>query len=205
MKFIVGKKIGMSQIFVDNQDGKKVVPVTVVETWPCVVAQIKTKEKDGYQAVQFGFGEKKQINKPLSGHLKNFGKLRYLREFRTENDAREYKLGDKIDISIFEAGDKIKVSSISKSKGFQGVVKRHGFKGGPTTHGQKHDTRMSGSIGCGFPEHVLKGKRMAGRMGGDAVTQTGLEIAGIDKDKNLLLVKGSVPGKIGALVKVISQ
>lgn len=205
MKFILGKKIGMSQVFIDNQKGKRVIPITLIEAGPCIVTQVKAKEKDGYTAIQLGFGEKKKINKPLSGHLKNFGKLRYLREFRTESDMKEYKLGDKIDVSVFEAGDKIKVSGISKSKGFQGVVKRHGFREGPTTHGQKHDTRMPGSIGCGFPEHVLKGKRMAGRMGGENVTQIGLKVVEVDKDKNLLLVEGSVPGKNGVLVKIVSQ
>ena len=205
MKFILGKKIGMSQIFVDNEDAREVIPVTLVESQPCVLTDLKTKEKDGYQAVQIGSQNKKKINKPLLGHLKDLGKFRYLREFRTESSDTEYKKGDKIDVSVFEIGDKVRVSGVSKSKGFQGVMKRHNFKGGPASHGQKHSNRKGGSIGSAFPEHVIKGKRMAGRMGGVGVTQSGLKVVQIDKEKNLLLIKGSVPGNIGSLIKVISD
>ncbi|MCK5332799.1 50S ribosomal protein L3 [Candidatus Parcubacteria bacterium] len=202
MKFILGKKIGMSQVFVDGDNKREVVPVTLIEAGPCTITQVRTIEKDGYTAVQVGFLEKKKINKPLSGHLKDLGKFRYLRELRTEDSEEEYLVGGKVDVSVFEAGDAVSVIGISKSKGFQGVMKRHNFKGGPSSHGQKHSNRKGGSIGSAFPEHVIKGKKMAGRMGGDQVTQRGLSVVEIDKERNLLLVKGSVPGNIGSLVKV---
>ena len=205
MKFILGKKIGMSQIFIDNEETREVVPVTLIESQSCVLTDLRTIKKDGYEAVQAGFMEKKKINKPLLGHLKDLGKFRYLREFRTKDNDIEYKKGDKIDVSVFEVGDKVQVSGVSKSKGFQGVMKRHGFKCGPASHGQKHSNRKPGSIGSAFPEHVIKGKRMAGRMGGENVTQKGLCIVQVDKEKNLLLVKGSVPGNIGSLIKVIGE
>jgi len=200
MKFILGKKIGMSQVFSED---RKVTPVTLIEAGPCVVTQVKTEEKDGYQAVQVGFGERKKINRPLMGHLKDLGKFRYLREIR--NVKEDMKIGDKIDAGVFEEGDKIKVVGISKGKGFQGVMKRHGFHGSPATHGHKHDHRAPGSIGSAFPEHVLKGKKMAGRMGGDRVTVKGLKVVKVDKENNLLAVKGAVPGKRGALVEVVGN
>jgi len=200
MKFILGKKIGMSQVFSED---RKVTPVTLIEAGPCVVTQVKTEEKDGYQAVQVGFGERKKINRPLMGHLKDLGKFRYLREIR--NVKEDMKIGDKIDAGVFEEGDKIKVVGISKGKGFQGVMKRHGFHGSPATHGHKHDHRAPGSIGSAFPEHVLKGKKMAGRMGGDQVTVKGLKVVKVDKENNLLAVKGAVPGKRGALVEVVGN
>ncbi|MCK5490393.1 MAG: 50S ribosomal protein L3 [Candidatus Pacebacteria bacterium] len=202
MKFILGKKIGMSQVFIDSENKREVIPVTLIEAGPCTITQIKTIEKDGYSGVQVGFLEKKKINKPLSGHLKDLGKCRYLKELRTEDDKEEYVAGDKVDVSVFEQGDAVSVIGVSKSKGFQGVMKRHNFKGGPASHGQKHSNRKGGSIGCAFPEHVIKGKKMAGRMGGYQVTQQGLKIVEVDKERNLLLVKGSVPGSIGSLVKV---
>jgi large subunit ribosomal protein L3 len=204
MKFILGRKIGMSQVFANDKSGRNVIPITLVEAGPCVVTQVKTEEKDGYQAIQVGFSKKKKINKPLAGHLKELEKFRYLREFRTE-DNKEYKRGEEINVSVFKQGDKVKVVGISKAKGFQGVVKRHHFKGGPASHGQKHSKRKPGSIGSGYPEHVVKGKKMAGRMGGVKVTQLGLEVVEVDKDKNLLLVKGSIPGKTGSLVKMIGE
>lgn len=215
MKFILGKKIGMSQVFIDNEDAKKVVPVTLIEVGPCIVTQTREEKKDGYQAVQIGFLEKKKINKPLAGHLKELGKLKYLREFRldkngvgknnTEKEKVEYKIGDKIDASVFETGDKIKVSGVSKAKGFQGVMKRHGFKCGQASHGQKHSNRKPGSIGSAYPEHVIKGRKMAGRMGGVQSTQLGLEVVEVDKEKNLLIIKGSVPGNNGVLVRIVSE
>ena len=205
MKFILGKKIGMSQVFIDDEKEREVIPVTLVEAGPCIVTKIITKENDGYKGVQIGFSEKKKINKPLVGHLKDLGKFRYIKEFRTEKSDKEYKLGDKVDISVFEAGDEVKVIGVSKAKGFQGVMKRHGFKGGPASHGQKHSNRKGGSIGSAFPEHVIKGKKMAGRMGGEQITQLGLKIVSIDKDKNLLLIKGSVPGNMGSLIKVMTR
>ncbi|MDF1497799.1 MAG: 50S ribosomal protein L3 [Patescibacteria group bacterium] len=205
MKFILGKKIGMSQVFIETEKDRKAIPVTLVEAGPCVVTKIKTVENDGYKSIQMGFSEKKNINKPLMGQLKELGKFRYLKEFRIENDEKEYKQGDKIDISIFEAGDKIRVVGTSKSKGFQGVMKRHNFKCGQASHGQKHSNRKPGSIGSAYPEHVIKGRKMAGRMGGEKVSQLGLEVVNIDKDNNLLLVKGSVPGNIGSLLRVVSE
>jgi len=215
MKFILGKKIGMSQVFKDDENGRKVVPVTLIEAGPCVVSQIRNEEKDGYQAVQVGYLEKKKINKPLAGHLKDLGKFRYLKEFRldksgvgkdnAEKEKTEYKLGDKIDVSVFEAGDKIKVSGVSKAKGFQGVMKRHGFKCGQASHGQKHSNRKPGSIGSAYPEHVIKGRKMAGRMGGVQSTQLGLEVVEVDKERNLLIIKGSVPGNNGVLVRVVGK
>ena len=215
MKFILGKKIGMSQVFKDDENGRKVVPVTLIEAGPCVVSQIRNEEKDGYQAVQVGYLEKKKINKPLSGHLKDLGKFRYLKEFRLdkngvgknneEKEKMEYKLGDKIDVSVFETGDKIKISGVSKAKGFQGVMKRHGFKCGQASHGQKHSNRKPGSIGSAYPEHVIKGRKMAGRMGGEQVTQMGLEVIGVDKEKKLLIIKGAVPGHNGGVVRVVGK
>ena len=215
MKFILGKKIGMSQVFKDDENGRKVVPVTLIEAGPCVVSQIRDEEKDGYQAVQVGYLEKKKINKPLAGHLKDLGKLRYLKEFRLdkngvgknneEKEKTEYKLGDKIDVSVFEIGDKVKVSGVSKAKGFQGVMKRHGFKCGQASHGQKHSNRKPGSIGSAYPEHVIKGRKMAGRMGGVQSTQLGLEVVEVDKERNLLIIKGAVPGNNGVLVRIVES
>jgi len=215
MKFILGKKIGMSQVFIDSEDAKKVVPVTLIEVGPCVVTQIREEKKDGYQAVQIGFLEKKKINKPLAGHLKELGKFRYLREFRldkngvgknnAEKEKTEYKLGDEINASVFETGDKVKIAGVSKGKGFQGVMKRHGFKCGQASHGQKHSNRKPGSIGSAYPEHVIKGRKMAGRMGGVQSTQLGLEVVEVDKEKNLLIIKGSVPGNNGVLVRVVGK
>ena len=196
MKFILGKKLGMTQIF--NED--KIIPVTLIESGPNFVTQIKTKDKDDYTAVQLGFGEKleKNIKKSQRGHLKNLGNLRWLREFRIENP--EIKIGDQINISTFSIGDKVNIVAISKGKGFQGVVKRHGFHGGPKSHGQKDRHRAPGSIGASFPEHVFKGMRMAGRMGGDRVTVKNLEIIDIDSENNLIALKGAVPGRRGTLV-----
>ena len=213
MKFILGKKIGMSQVFIDSENAKKVVPVTLIEVGPCVITQIRAEKKDGYQAVQIGFLEKKKINKPLAGHLKELGKFRYLREFRLnkngvgkDNEEKvEYKVGDEINASVFETGDKIKISGVSKGKGFQGVMKRYNFKCGQASHGQKHSNRKPGSIGSAYPEHVIKGKKMAGRMGGVQSTQLGLEVVEVDKEKNLLIIKGSVPGNNGGLVRVVGK
>ncbi len=193
----------MTQIF--DKEGR-VSPVTVLRAGPVVITQIKDKEKDGYTATQVGFGErnKKRINKPLKGHLKNLGNFRYLREFRLRNNGAEFKPGDKIDVSIFTEGDKVNVSSISKGKGFQGVVKRHGFHGGPRSHGQKHSEREPGSIGATGPQRVFKGTRMGGRMGGDRITVNNLRIIQIDKKNNQLFIKGAIAGRKGTLVEVKS-
>jgi large subunit ribosomal protein L3 len=202
MKFILGKKIGMSQVF--NEQGK-VIPVTLVEAGPCWVVQVKNQEKDDYSAVQIGFEAKKDkhTNKAQQGHFKKAGlkkNFRYLKEFKAEG----LKVGDKIDVGIFNPGEIIKVSGISKGKGFQGVVKRHGFAGFPATHGTKHGLRAPGSIGSAFPQRVFKGKKMAGRMGSDRVTVQGLKVVQIDKENNLLAVKGAVPGKRGILLEIVA-
>lgn len=187
MKFILGKKLTMTQIF--DEEGK-VIPITLIEAGPCIVTQIKTIEKDGYAAVQIGFDKRKKTGKP-----------RFLREFKNGND-KEFKVGDKIEVSIFKEGDKVKVSGISKGKGFAGVVKRHGFKGGPASHGQKDRLRAPGSIGSSFPERVRKGMKMAGRMGAKRVTVKNLKIAKIDPENNILAVKGAVPGRRGTLLEI---
>ena len=196
---IIGKKIGMSQIF--QEDGK-VEAVTAVEAGPCCVVQVKTEEKEGYNAVQLGFGEAKRLNSPQQGHLKEMGTYRYLREFRVD-DIGEISVGDKVDVSMLEAGDLVDVTGISKSKGFAGVVKRHHFAGGPKTHGQSDRHRAPGSIGAtSTPGRVFKGTRMAGRMGGDQVTARNLEVFQADPERNLLLVKGAVPGSKNGLLLI---
>jgi len=197
MKFLLGTKLEMTQIF--DETGK-VIPVTLIEAGPVVVTQVKIAEKDGYDAVQFGYGKKKKLTKPLKGHLKDAGSLRWLREYRVE--ASEVKIGDKIDITSFEEGDKVLLSGTSKGKGFQGVVKRHGFHGMPKTHGTKKTHRAGGSIGSQFPQHVRKGRKMAGRMGSDRVTRRSVLIVKIDKENNLIAVKGAVPGSRGSLVEI---
>ena len=202
MKFILGLKLGMSQIF--DEKGN-VVPVTLIEAGPCIVTQIKTKEKDGYSAIQIGFGEAKKMTKAIAGHLKKLGKLLFLREFRNEEpkiDDKELKRGDKIDVSIFKEGDKVKVSGLSKGKGFAGVVKRWHFKGRPATHGTKHELRTPGSVGTSFPERVIKGKKMPGRMGFERVTISNLKVVRIDPENNFLAIKGAVPGPKGALLEI---
>ena len=199
MKFILGLKGKMSQIF--TEDGK-VVPVTVVQAGPVVVTQIRNKEKDGYEAVQVGFlpAKEKNVNKPQKVAYKEVGYFKYLREFRVNPETLQ--TGDKIDVSSFEVGDIVDVSGTSKGKGFQGVVKRWGFAGGPKSHGQKHTLRAPGSIGAQGPQRVFKGKKMAGRMGGERVTVKNLEIVAIDKENNLLFIKGAVPGKPGTLLEI---
>jgi len=199
MKFLLGTKIGMSQIF---KEGGKVVPVTLVEAGPVVVSQIKTKDKDGYEAIQIGYGRKKNLSKPLKGHLKKLENFRRLREYRIEKPQEDIEVGSKFDVSVFKEGDKVRLSGISKGKGFQGVVKRHGFAGFPKTHGTKKHHRAGGSIGSQFPQHVMKGRKMAGRMGQDRVTRRGVEIVKIDKENNLIALKGAVPGARGSLVEI---
>ena len=203
-KFLLAKKINMTQIF--GEDGK-VRPATLLSTSPMIVTQIKSNEKDGYFAVQVGFGSRKEknISKPVRGHLKGLGNFQTLKEFKGEFP--ELKIGDNIPIDNFKEGDQVTVSAISKGKGFQGVVKRHGFHGGPRSHGQKHSEREAGSIGGGGREggRVAKGMRMAGRMGGDTVTVRNLTVVEVDPSHNALLVKGAVPGKANSLVKVTIQ
>lgn len=199
-KFILAQKIGMTQIFQDD----KIIPVTALQAGPVVVTQIKTKERDGYYAVQVGFGSKKKLSKALKGHLKDLGNFRWLKEFKvSESEINNYKVGDKILVSVFQEGEKVRISGTSKSKGFQGVVKRHGFHGGPKTHGQKNRLRAPGSIGATHPQHVAKGRKMAGRMGGERITLKRAKIIKILNDKNIICVKGSVPGKKGELVEIL--
>lgn len=185
------------------------IPVTLVSAKGNIVTDIRTKERDGYEAVQVGEGSRNasRINKPLKGHLKDLGNFAALSEFRVEGTPQvgALKVGDKVDLSQFKAGDAIVVSAISKGKGFQGVVKRHGFHGGPRTHGQKHSEREPGSIGGGLRTHVPVGMRMAGRMGSDRVTVTGLTVAHIDQEENILYVSGAIPGRRGTLVEVVAK
>ena len=207
MKFILGRKLNMSQIY--DASGAA-IPVTLVSARGNVVTDIRTKERDGYEAVQVGEGSRNasRINKPMKGHLKDLGNFAALSEFRTEGTPQAgsaLKVGDKIELSQFKAGDAIVVSAISKGKGFQGVVKRHGFHGGPRTHGQKHSEREPGSIGGGLRSHVPVGMRMAGRMGSDRVTVTGLTVAHIDQEENILYVSGAIPGRRGTLVEVVAE
>lgn len=204
MKFILGTKENMAEYFAE--DGK-VVPVTIVSATPSTVTRIFSKDKDGYDSVQVGFGtqKKERVTKGRAGAMKG-AFYKTLKEFRLKRgDKVEIKEGDVIDVSTFTAGDKITVSSISKGKGFQGVVKRHGFAGGPRTHGQKHSEREPGSIGGGLRTHVPKGMRMAGRMGSDRITQKNLQVVLVDKENNLMLIKGAVAGKRGTLVEIIAR
>ncbi len=201
MKFILGTKINMTQIF----DDKGVVhPVTAIKAGPVFVTQVKTEKTDGYNAIQVGFGERnpKNINKALKGHMKD-KTFRHLKEIRVEGEPT-YKVGDSIDLSTFSFGDKVSVSSVSKGKGFQGVVKRHGFKGGPRSHGQKHSEREPGSIGGAGRDggRVAKGKRMAGRMGSDRITLKGLTVVSMDTKSGEMFIRGAVPGRRGTLVEV---
>lgn len=196
---IIGKKLGMTQIF--EEDGT-LEAVTAIEAGLCYVTQIRTAAKDGYNAVQLGFGETKRLNSPEKGHLKGTGhQLRYLREFRIDDPA-SIEIGQKVDVGIFKAGDRIDITGISKGKGFAGVVKRYHFGGGPKTHGQSDRHRAPGSVGgTTFPARVYKGTRMAGHMGNRRVTQRNLKVVQADPERNLLLVKGTTPGaKNGLLI-----
>jgi len=197
MKFILGKKIKMSQIF--DKEGN-VIPVTIVEAGPCYVTQLKTKEKDGYQAVQIGFEKLKEKKITKSKIKKPF---RYLREFKDE--IKNYQLGQEINVSIFKEGDLVSVSGISKGKGFQGGVKRWGFSGRPASHGTKHEERTIGSVGASTPSRVIKGKKMPGRTGGKRVTIKNLEIVKVEPEKNLLYIKGALPGSRGSLLEIVSK
>ena len=203
MKFIIAKKHSMTQVF----DEKGVVtPVTVLSADPLVVTQVKGIDSDGYYAVQVGFGAKKEknISAALLGHYKG-GKFANTKEFRRRGSEAMPELGATIDVSTFVPGDEVSVSAISKGKGFQGVVKRHGFGGGPRSHGQKHSEREPGSIGGGLRNKVPKGMRMAGRMGGVRITTRNLKIVQVNKEENLILVSGAVPGRRGTMVEIRSE
>ncbi len=207
MSGLLGRKIGMSSIF--GEDGQ-MIPVTAIQAGPCKIVAIKTKEKDGYEALQIGFGKikEKNVNKPLLGHFKknNVEPAAYLKEFRFD-DISEYKVGDELKADIFEEGEKIKVRSKGKGKGFQGVMKRHGFSGvGGTTHGQSDRLRAPGSIGqSSDPSRVLKGMRMGGRTGGKYVSVTNLKVVKIIPGENLILVNGTVPGSINSIVELFKS
>jgi large subunit ribosomal protein L3 len=203
MPGLLGKKIGMTNYY--SEDGV-VSPVTVIEAGPCRVVSIKTKENDGYEALQLGFGEKKEkhLNKPQIEDYKkkNISPAAVLKEFRNF-DISEYNIGDELTVELFSEGEKIKVSGTAKGKGFQGVMKRHGFGGGQRTHGQGDRERAPGSIGqSSYPSRVLKGTRMAGRTGGKRITTSGLKVVKVIADKNIILVKGAVPGAINSIVEI---
>lgn len=201
MQGILGKKVGMTQVF---DESGAAVPVTVIEAGPCYVTQVKTGESDGYTAVQIGYErvEERRLNKPQRGHLRSVMPLRYLDEIRTP-DAADYEVGQKLDVGMFERGQLVDVTGTSKGRGFAGVVKRHGFRGGPKTHGQSDRHRAPGSVGAtSTPGRVFKGMRMAGRMGDERVTVQNLEVVEVDPNRNLLLVRGSVPGAKGGLVLI---
>jgi len=202
MKRLIGRKLGMTQVF--TEEGR-VVPVTLIEAGPCYVTQVKTRENDGYDAIQIGFGEakEKKLNKPLLGHLNKSGvkPLRHLTEVRVDNPG-DYQLGQEIRVEEFKVGERADVTGISRGKGYAGVVKRHGFGGGPGSHGA-HFHRAPGSIGaCATPSRVFKGKRMPGHLGHQRVTVLNLEIVGVRPEQNLLLVKGAVPGPRGGLLYI---
>jgi large subunit ribosomal protein L3 len=205
MKGILGKKIGMTQIFDERGE---VIPVTVIEAGPCFVAQIKTVERDGYSAVQLGFEETKpkRLTQPQLKHLQksDLPALRHLREFRLqEEDLASLREGERVTVDVFAEGEYVDVTGTSKGKGFAGVVKRYGFRGGPKTHGQSDRLRAPGAIGaCMTPGRVFKGKRMPGRMGGARVTALGLRVVMVDPERNLLVVRGSVPGAKNGLLRV---
>ena len=197
---LLGRKLGTLQVF--DEKGR-LRGVTAVEVGPCFVTDIRTPEKNGYSAVQIGFQDDKRLNKPEIGHLKAAGnlKLRHLAEF--PSDGSGYALGDRLGVELFEAGQRVDVTSTSKGRGFQGGVRRHNFAGGPKTHGQSDRHRAPGSIGSGTtPGRVYKGTRMAGHMGNERVTVLNLEVVSKNEDKGVIFVAGSVPGPIGALVRV---
>ena len=198
---LLGKKIGMTHLFgADSQ----VVPVTVLQVGPCVVTQVRTAARDGYDAVQLGFGEAKQLTKPARGHLKPSGAhVKHLREF-SASDASDFLPGQTLSVAQFQAGDLVDVASRTKGRGFQGAMKRHGFAGGPKSHGQKDRNRAVGSIGAGtYPGRVVKGKKMPGHMGHRRVTIRKLRVVRVDEERNLLLVRGAVPGSRNSLVTVL--
>ncbi|MCW5854322.1 MAG: 50S ribosomal protein L3 [Anaerolineae bacterium] len=203
MKGIIGKKVGMTQVFTAKGEA---VPVTVIEAGPCWVTQVKTPKRDGYSAVQLGFHEvdpkkaQRKLTKAERGHLKDVRPLKVLREFRVEGET--FEVGQKLDVGVFAEGEHVDITGTSKGKGFAGGMKRHNFRGGPKTHGQSDRQRSPGSIGSGTtPGRVLKGMRMAGHLGDEQVTVQNLEVVQVDPERNLLLVRGAVPGaKNGLLI-----
>ena len=201
MKGILGKKIGMTQIFTEHGE---VIPVTVVEASPVVVTQVKTTENDGYTAIQVGFqdAKEKSLNKPQKGHLAAANTLKkHLKEFRVDS-VEEYTVGQEIKADLFAAGELIDVTGISKGKGFQGPIKRHGQSRGPETHGSRYHRRPGSMGACSFPGRVFKNKKLAGHMGSVKVTVQNLEVVRVDADKNFILVKGAIPGAKGSVVTI---
>jgi large subunit ribosomal protein L3 len=204
--FLIGRKLKMSQVW-DEQG--KVIPVTILQAGPVTVTQVRTPEKEKYSAVQVGFDATvKRVNKPMQGHLKKVAKegeeplkFRYIREFRTK-DTGTYEVGKIVSVSEFQKGDKVRITGTEKGRGFQGVVKRHGFHGGPKTHGQKNRLRAPGSLGATAPQRVMPNKPMAGRMGNERVTIRRIPVVQIDAEKNLLYVKGPVPGNNKTIVLI---
>ncbi|HZP56927.1 MAG TPA: 50S ribosomal protein L3 [Dehalococcoidia bacterium] len=196
---LLGRKLGMTQIF--DKDGQ-IHDVTVVEAGPVVVTQVKSPEKDGYAAVQVGYGDKKNLSKPMRGHLKKLGNFRLLREFRVRGEG-EYSVGDSVGIDLFAEGDLVDVIGVSRGRGFAGGVRRWGFRGGPKTHGQSDRHRAPGSIGSGTtPGRVYKGQHMAGHMGAHQVTSKNLRVIAKDEARNLLMIEGAVPGATNGTVRV---
>jgi len=207
MKALIGKKVGMTHIFDDRGN---MVPVTALEVGPCTVVQVKNTDTDGYEAVQIGFGLDKNINKPKAGHVKDSGSVpKTLREFDLNEEvtlaegeeAVNYKVGDSLTCEVFAVGDMVSVTGTSKGKGFAGTVKRHNFATGPKTHGS-HNYRAPGSIGAGYPQHVMKGMKMAGHMGAEQVTVKNLKIVKIDPVNNIIAVRGAVPGPKKSVIVV---
>lgn len=198
MAVLLGLKLGMTRVF---DDQGRVIPVTAIQAGPCIVTQCKTNEKDGYQAVQLGFGTKKHPNKPLAGQVKSLKVVpQYLKEFRI-NNLEECKVGQTVNCSSFQVNDLVKLTATSKGKGFAGVIKKHNFHRGPVTHGSDHH-RAPGSIGSMFPQHVLKGKKMPGKTGFEQVSVRKVKIVDIFPEDNIILVKGPVPGVPGGLVEI---
>jgi large subunit ribosomal protein L3 len=197
MQGIIGTKLGMTQVF---RDDGRMDAVTAIQAGPCIAVQVKTIDKDGYSAVQLGFGTTKRVKSPQRGHFKDLGKFRYLREIRLGDD-ETVETGQQFDVSLFNVGDLVDITGVSKGKGFAGVVKRHGFAGGPKTHGQSDRHRAPGSIGATTsPGRVFKGMRMAGHMGSEQITVRHLEVIEADPKRSLLLVKGAVPGSSNGLL-----
>tara|TARA_B100000614_G_C14563211_1_gene497926 strand:- start:4651 stop:5475 length:825 start_codon:yes stop_codon:yes gene_type:complete len=200
-EFLIGKKVGMTSIY--DSDGEQ-FPATIIEAGPCFVSQIKSFENDGYTAVQIGFVKDMKANKPRTNHFNKSGiePLKHLSEFRV-SDSKNFNLGEELNVNVFNEGDIVKISGTSKGKGFAGVMKRHGFGGGRASHGKNSVMRKPGSVGAGAdPSRIWKGKKMPGRYGGTRVTSKGLEILKIDKENNLLFVKGSVPGANNGLLTI---
>jgi large subunit ribosomal protein L3 len=205
MKFILGTKVNMTEYFAE--DGK-MHAATVIQASPIVITQMKNVEKDGYTAVQVGYGVRKEKNvtKALKGHFGDKGSFMGTREFRLSVDeAAKMNAGDTIATDVFAAGDTVTVSGISKAKGFQGVIKRHNFKGGPRSHGQKHSERAPGSIGGGLRNRVPKGMRMGGRMGGERITVSNLKVLAVDMETNTILISGAVPGRRGTMLEIVTK